>query len=175
MTNAVKKGILAFMFPLLVANTLLSQTFNSGFENQTEGKKEWSAYGNDASRVSYPAEAAKSGKVGLKIVSPEGTPTQLFSLPNVLPIAMEAGKKYKLTYWVKPVEKGWGVKFSVYEGSFKKETGIELDFSTKKMKGNDWQQMSMTFTGNAMAKGKISITANRGTYLIDDVQIVEQK
>ena len=145
---------------------------NGGFE---DGKKGWSVSGSDATRVSFPAEAAKSGKLGLKIESHEGAPTQMFSVPDASPLVIEAGKKYKLTYWIKPVEMGWGLKFRVYEGSFKAETGIELEFSTKKMKANSWQQMSITFKGNAMAKGKISITANRGTYFIDDIQIVEEK
>ena len=103
MTNAVKKGSLALLFSFLMANVLSAQTnafhINGGFE---EGKKGWT--GGGATTVTFPAEAAKSGKLGLRIESHEGSPTQMFSVPDISPLVTEAGKKYKLTYWVKPVE-----------------------------------------------------------------------
>jgi hypothetical protein len=63
----------------------------------------------------------------------------------------------------------------IYEDKFNKKGGVELDFSTQKLKLNEWQQVSLTFTGKALAKGKISILVNRGACQIDDIEITEEK
>jgi hypothetical protein len=176
MTNAIKKSISAFVLPLLVANTLSAQTnlltVNAGFE---DGKKGWFAYGENVKQVSYTAEAAKSGKLGLNISSKDETTTQLFFVAEGAPVVTEAGKKYKLTYWLKPTEKNLDVRCRIYEGKFNPKTGVELDFSAQKLKVNEWQQVTLTFKGSALVKGKISILVNRGACHIDDILITEEK
>ena len=176
MTNAIKKSILCFVLSLLVGNMLSAQanllTVNAGFE---DGKKGWFAYGENAKQVSYTAEAAKSGKLGLNIASKDATMTQLFFVAEGAPVKTEAGKKYKLTYWIKPTEKGLDVRCRIYEGKFAPKTGVELDFSAQKMKINEWQQVSLTFKGSTLAKGKIAIVVNRGACQIDDIEITEEK
>ena len=177
MTNAIKKSISAFVLPLLVATTLSAQTnlltVNAGFE---DGKKGWFAYGDNAKQVNYTADAAKSGKLGLSISAlSDEKPTQLFFTAEGAPVKTEAGKKYKLTYWLKPLDKSLDVRCRIYEGKFSPKTGVELDFSTQKLKANEWQQVSMTFKGSALAKGKISILVNRGACQIDDILITEEK
>ena len=176
MTNAIKKSILCFTMPLLVATTQSAQanllTANAGFE---DGGKGWFAYGDNAKQVSYTAEAAKSGKLGLNISSKDEKTTQLFLVAEGAPVKTEAGKKYKLTYWVKPTEKGLDLRCRIYEGKFSPKTGVELDFSAQKMTLNEWQQVSLTFKGAALAKGKISILVNRGACQIDDIEITEEK
>lgn len=173
MKNGIKKGIFAIMLPLLAANTLTAQTnlftTNASFE---DGKKGW--WASDATRVSYTADAAKSGKLGLKVTAKPNTGTGLFSLPDVSPLVTEAGKKYKLTCWVKPTDVNTGLKMRIYEGTFKKGQ-TELDFASKKLKINEWQQVSFEFKGSALKNGKVNIMVNEGTYLIDDIQIVEVK
>lgn len=177
MTNAIKKSILCFMLPLLVANMLSAQTnlltVNAGFE---DGKKGWFAYGDNVKQVSYTAEAAKSGKLGLNISAlNEEKPTQLFYIGEAAFVKTEAGKKYKLTYWLKPLDKGLDLRCRIYEDKFNKKGGVELDFSAQKLTLNEWQQVSLVFTGKALAKGKISILVNRGACQIDDVLITEEK
>ncbi len=177
MTNAIKKSISAFVLPLLVATTLSAQTnlltVNAGFE---DGAKGWFAYGDNAKQVNYKAEAAKSGKLGLNIsAASDEKPTQLFFVAEGAPVKTEAGKKYKVTYWLKPTDKNLDVRCRIYEGKFYQKTGVELDFSAQKLKVNEWQQVSMTFKGNALAKGKISIIVNRGACQIDDIEITEEK
>lgn len=177
MTNAIKKSILFLTLPLLVANTLSAQTnlltVNAGFEY---GGKGWFAYGDNTKQVSYTADAAKSGKLGLKIAAlSEEKPTQLFYVAESAPVKTEAGKKYKVTYWLKPTDKSLDVRCRIYEGKFNPKTGVELDFSAQKLKLNEWQQVSLTFKGNALAKGKISILVNRGACQIDDIEITEEK
>jgi hypothetical protein len=177
MTNAIKKSIAAFVLPLLVANVLSAQTnlltVNAGFE---DGKKGWFAYGDNAKQVNYTAEAAKSGKLGLSISAlSEEKPTQLFYIGEAAFVKTEAGKKYKLTYWLKPLDKGLDVRCRIYEGKFNPKTGAELDFSAQKLTLNEWQQVSLVFTGKALAKGKISIIVNRGACNIDDIEITEEK
>jgi hypothetical protein len=176
MTNAIKKSISAFVLPLLVANVLSAQTnlltVNAGFE---DGGKGWFAYGDNAKQVSYTAEAAKSGKLGLSISSKDEKTTQLFLVAEGAPVKTEAGKKYKVTYWLKPLDKGLDVRCRIYEGKFNPKTGAELDFSAQKLKLNEWQQVSLTFKGSALAKGKISIIVNRGACQIDDIEITEEK
>lgn len=177
MTNAIKKSILCLALPLLVANTLSAQTnlltVNAGFEDSGKG---WFAYGDNAKQVSYTAESAKSGKLGLNISAlSEVKPTQLFFVAEGAPVKTEAGKKYKVTYWLKPLDKGLDVRCRIYEGKFNPKTGVELDFSAQKLKLNEWQQVSMTFKGSALAKGKISILVNRGACQIDDIEIMEEK
>lgn len=176
MTNAIKKSILCLTLPLLVANVLSAQTnlfpVNAGFE---EGKKGWFAYGDNAKQVNYTADAAKSGKLGLSISAlSEEKSTQLFSVGEPT-VVLEAGKKYKLTYWLKPTDKSLDLRCRVYEGKFAKKTGVELDFSAQKLKVNEWQQVSLTFKGMALTKGKISILVNRGACQIDDIEITEEK
>jgi hypothetical protein len=177
MTNAIKKSILCLTLPLLVANTLSAQTnlltVNAGFE---DGKKGWFAYGDNNQQVSYTADAAKSDKLGLNISAlSEDKPTQLFYLGEGAVVKTEEGKKYKLTYWLKPLDKGLDLRCRIYEGKFYKKTGTELDFSAQKLKINEWQQVSLVFTGKALAKGKISILVNRGACHIDDILITEEK
>ena len=176
MTDAIKKSILCLTLPLLVANVLSAQTnlltVNAGFE---DGKKGWFAYGDNAKQVSYTAEAAKSGKLGLNISSKDETTTQLFFVAEGAPVKTEAGKKYKLTYWLKPIGKGLDVRCRIYEGKFNPKTGVELDFSAQKLKTDEWQQVSLTFKGAALTKGKISILVNRGACNIDDIEITEEK
>jgi hypothetical protein len=177
MTNAIKKSILCLALPLLVANMLSAQTnlltVNAGFE---DGKKGWFAYGENAKQVNYTADAAKSGKLGLSISAlSEGKPTQLFYLSEGAVVNTEAGKKYKVTYWLKPLDKGLDIRCRIYEGKFDKKGGVELDFSAQKLKPNEWQQVSLTFTGKALTKGKISILINRGACHIDDILITEEK
>lgn len=177
MTNAIKKSILCFTLPLLVASVLSAQTnlltANAGFE---DGKKGWFAYGDNAKQVNYTAEAAKSGKLGLNISAlNDEKPTQLFFVAEGAPVKTEAGKKYKVTYWLKPIGKGLDVRCRIYEGKFDKKGGVELDFSTQKLKADEWQEVSLTFTGKALTKGKISILINRGACNIDDIQITEEK
>lgn len=176
MTNALKKSILCFTLPLLVATTLSAQTnlltANAGFE---DGKKGWFAYGENAKQVSYTAEAAKTGKLGLAIASKEGTMTQLFLTAENAPIITQAGKKYKLTFWLKPTEKDSDLKCRIYEGKFDAKGGVELDAAAQKLKLNEWQQVSLTFKGKALAKGKISILVNKGACQMDDIEIMEEK
>jgi hypothetical protein len=177
MTNAIKKSILCLTLPLLMANTLSAQTnlltVNAGFE---DGKKGWFAYGENAKQVNYTAEAAKSGKLGLSISAvSEDKLTQLFYIGEAAFVKTEAGKKYKVTYWLKPLDKGLDLRCRIYEGKFDKKGGVELDFSAQKLKLNEWQQVSLTFTGKALAKGKISILVNRGACQIDDIEITEEK
>jgi hypothetical protein len=105
----------------------------------------------------------------------EDKPTQLFYLGEGAVVKTEEGKKYKLTYWLKPLDKGLDLRCRIYEGKFYKKTGTELDFSAQKLKINEWQQVSLVFTGKALAKGKISILVNRGACHIDDILITEEK
>jgi hypothetical protein len=177
MTNTIKKGIIAFVLPLLAANMLSAQTnlltANAGFE---DGQKGWFAYGENAKQVSYTADAAKSGKLGLNISAlSEEKLTQLFYVAEGAPVKTEAGKKYKLTFWLKPTDKSLDVRCRIYEGKFNPKTGTELDFSAQKLKLNEWQQVSLTFKGTALTKGKISIIVNRGACQIDDILITEEK
>lgn len=176
MTNAIKKSISTLALPLLVATALSAQTnlltANAGFE---DGKKGWFAYGENAKQVSYTAEAAKSGKLGLNITSKEATTTQLFYVAEGAPVVIQAGKKYKLTLWVKPTEKDSDVKCRIYEGKFDAKGGVELDAAAQKLKLNEWQQVSLSFKGKALAKGKISILVNKGACQIDDIEITEEK
>jgi hypothetical protein len=176
MTNAFKKSISCLTLPLLVATTLSAQTNlltkNAGFE---DGAKGWFAYGENAKQVSYTAEAAKSGKLGLTIASKDATTTQLFYVAEGAPVLTQAGKKYKVTLWVKPTEKDVELKCRIYEGKFDAKGGVELDAAASKLKLNEWQQVSLTFKGKALVKGKIAILVGKGACQMDDIEITEEK
>lgn len=157
----------------LAASSLKAQNLlvvNNGFEN---GKTGWSYSAADVQLVND--EGYKS-KASLKIISRPGNYTYLYTEPKTQKLSLNAGKKYELKIWVKPLTALREVELRVYSVSgFKAGEDFQQVVKTKNLKVGEWQELVIPFSSKDYAEAKFSLAVGIGEVLFDDVTLVEVK
>ncbi|WP_026903159.1 carbohydrate binding domain-containing protein [Pedobacter glucosidilyticus] len=145
-------------------------TINNSFE---QGKIGWNFSGTNTQLINQDGH---TGSSSLKLVSKEGSLTYFYTEPKVQKFTLSAGKKYELKMWVKPLTKIREVEIRVYATTgFKAEQDIAETYRNKNLKVNEWQEISIPFTGKDYPEAKFSIAIGVSEVLFDDIMLVEVK
>lgn len=122
--------------------------------------------GNATITVGSGAAEVRTGTRAMKVVNPTAYPTEQWRVQVASdPIALEVGKQYQVSYWVKA---------AAANGSIRLSTQPTPLYQGDQTIGTAWQQVTWLITANeAQTRIVFDMGRNINTYFIDDVSVNE--